>query len=121
MKKTGIFVGTFDPFTIGHDSIVTRALPLFDRIVIGVGVNGQKNCMLTAEERIGIIESMYAGEPKIEVCGYNELTVDSFDSYLQAQADLTEMACEEDFVSGYQLGVQMLLEGIDYQSIMKNR
>lgn len=76
MKRTGIFVGTFDPFTIGHHSVVTRALPLFDRIVIGVGINGQKNCMLTAEERIGIIESLYAGEPKIEVCGYNELTVD---------------------------------------------
>ena len=50
--KTGIFVGSFDPFTIGHDDIVKRALPLFDRLVIGVGVNERKQCMLTAEERV---------------------------------------------------------------------
>ena len=51
--KTGIFVGTFDPFTIGHDSIVRRALPLFDRLVIGVvGDNVNKPNMRPAEERI---------------------------------------------------------------------
>ena len=49
--KIGIFVGSFDPFTIGHDSIVRRALPLFDKVVIGVGVNERKKCMLSAEER----------------------------------------------------------------------
>ena len=45
---------------------------------------------------------------------------DAFDAYTQAQADLADMACEEDFISGYQLGTQMLLAGIDYQSIMKD-
>ncbi len=50
MERIGIFVGSFDPFTIGHDSIVRRALPLFDRLVIGVGVNEKKRYMLTAEQ-----------------------------------------------------------------------
>ena len=74
--NTGIFVGSFDPFTIGHDDIVRRALPLFDRIVVGVGVNERKHCLYSAEERTGAIRRLYAQEPKIEVCQYSDLTVD---------------------------------------------
>ena len=58
MERIGIFVGSFDPFTIGHDSIVRRALPLFDRLVIGVGVNEKKRYMLTAEERVEAIRAV---------------------------------------------------------------
>jgi len=74
--KTGIFVGSFDPFTVGHDSILRRALPLFDKIVIGVGVNERKKCMLSAEERTERIARLYANEPKIEVKAYSDLTID---------------------------------------------
>lgn len=74
--KTGIFVGSFDPFTIGHDSIVRRALPLFDRVVIGVGVNERKKYMLNTEERTERIAHLYAEEPKIEVKAYSDLTID---------------------------------------------
>ena len=74
--KTGIFVGSFDPFTVGHDSILRRALPLFDKIVIGVGVNERKKCMLSAEERTKRIARLYANEPKIEVKAYSDLTID---------------------------------------------
>ena len=49
--KTGLFTGSFDPFTIGHQSIVARVLPLFDKIVIGVGVNERKKYMYSAEVR----------------------------------------------------------------------
>lgn len=73
---TGIFTGSFDPFTIGHDDIVRRALPLFDRIVIGIGVNEQKKYAQTTEERIENISGLYAEEPKIEVKAYGDLTVD---------------------------------------------
>ena len=74
--KTGIFVGSFDPFTVGHDSILHRALPLFDKVVIGVGVNERKKCMLSAEERTERIARLYANEPKIEVKAYSDLTID---------------------------------------------
>lgn len=74
--RTGVFVGSFDPFTIGHDAIVRRALPLFDRIVIGVGVNGSKQYMLDIDDRISAIRSVYASESRIEVRRYSDLTVD---------------------------------------------
>jgi pantetheine-phosphate adenylyltransferase len=75
--RTGIFVGSFDPFTVGHDSIVRRALPLFDRLVIGVvGDNVQKPYMRPAEERMEVIRQLYRQENAIEVKPYYGLAVD---------------------------------------------
>ena len=75
--KTGIFVGSFNPFTIGHDSIVRRALPLFDRLVIGVaGDNVHKPDMPSAEERMQVIRDLYADDARIEVKPYNGLAMD---------------------------------------------
>ena len=75
--KTGLFVGTFDPFTIGHDSIVRRALPLFDRLVIGVvGDNVNKPNMRPVEERMSAIEKLYKNQPAIEVKPYFGLAMD---------------------------------------------
>ena len=75
--KTGIFVGSFNPFTIGHNSIVTRALPLFDRLVIGVvGEQVHKPDLPSAQERVKAIANLYADEPRIEVKAYYGLAVD---------------------------------------------
>ena len=75
--KTGIFVGSFNPFTIGHASIVRRALPLFDRLVIGVvGDNVHKPDMPSAEERMQVIRDLYADDARIEVKPYNGLAMD---------------------------------------------
>lgn len=74
--RTGIFVGSFDPFTIGHHSVVTRALPLFDRLVIGVGINENKKYMHSAQKRVETIAKLYKDEPKVEVKAYSDLTVD---------------------------------------------
>ncbi|MCI5709669.1 MAG: pantetheine-phosphate adenylyltransferase [Prevotella sp.] len=74
--KTGIFVGSFDPFTIGHDAIVRRALPLFDRLVIGVGYNERKQYMYSQDERIRSISRLYANDPRVAVKVYNDLTID---------------------------------------------
>ena len=71
-----IFTGSFDPFTVGHASIVQRALPLFDSIVIAVGHNEHKKGMFSVKERVERIEKHYANEPKIEVVAYSDLTVD---------------------------------------------
>ena len=77
MIKTGVFVGSFNPFTIGHDSIVKRALPLFDRLVIGVvGDNVHKPDMPSAEERMQAIRKLYADEQRIEVKPYHGLAMD---------------------------------------------
>lgn len=76
--RTGIFVGSFNPFTIGHDSIVRRALPLFDRFVIGVGVNTSKAGFSEEEvaARVAGIARLYAEEGRIEVRSYSDLTID---------------------------------------------
>ncbi len=77
MIKTGVIVGSFNPFTVGHDSVVTRVLPLFDRLVIGVvGDQVHKPDMPSAEERIKAIADLYADEPRIEVKPYYGLAVD---------------------------------------------
>ena len=74
--KTAIFPGTFDPFTVGPASIVERGLPLFDRIVIGVGINDNKRTLYTNEERVRNIQEIYANEPRVKVVAYDDLTVD---------------------------------------------
>ena len=73
--KTGVFVGSFNPFTIGHESIVRRSLALFDKLVIGVGVNTAKEDN-EGESRVGNIAQLYANEPRVEVRSYTDLTVD---------------------------------------------
>ena len=74
--KRAIFPGTFDPFTIGHHSIVKRALTFMDEIVIGIGINeGKKNCIST-EKRLEMIRKLYADEPRVKVEAYSDLTID---------------------------------------------
>lgn len=73
--KTVIFPGTFDPFTVGHESIVRRALPMVDKLIIAIGVNSQKSPVLTVENRVKMIQDIFADEPKVEVCSYSGLTM----------------------------------------------
>ncbi len=77
--RVALFAGSFDPFTIGHASVVERALPLFDRIIIAIGVNARKPSAHTPGERVQAIERIYAALPpgRVEVVAYSdELTVD---------------------------------------------
>ncbi|MDP4185876.1 MAG: pantetheine-phosphate adenylyltransferase [Bacteroidota bacterium] len=76
MDKIAIFPGSFDPFTIGHESIVKRALPLFDRIIIMVGYNINKKSFFPPEKRKEWIERIFNDEPKISVDVFDGLTVD---------------------------------------------
>ena len=74
--RRAIFPGTFDPFTIGHDSIVRRALTFMDEIVIGIGVNENKKTYFPVDKRVGMISRLYQDEPKIKVMSYDCLTID---------------------------------------------
>ena len=75
MKKA-IFPGTFDPFTLGHHSIVTRTLTFMDEVIIGIGINENKRCLLPIEKRLEGIKKLYEDEPKVKVMAYSGLTVD---------------------------------------------
>ena len=74
--RIAIFPGSFEPFTIGHASIVRRGLEMFDKIVIGVGYNANKRSFLTPEERVAAIEKVYASESRVKVVAYDNLTAD---------------------------------------------
>ena len=76
MSRTAIFPGTFDPFTKGHESLLRRALRLFDRIVIGVGINESKKTLQLNNERIEALKALFANEDRIMVEGYTDLTID---------------------------------------------
>ncbi len=76
MKKIAVFPGSFSPFTLGHRSIVERTLPLFDKIIIAIGINSNKTNMFDSEKNQKWIQSLFAIETKIEVLTYYGLTVD---------------------------------------------
>jgi len=76
MNKIAVFPGSFDPITIGHESIIHRALPLFDKIIIAIGVNSTKEGFFPLEKRKRWIEKVFSGEKKVEVKTYYGLTVD---------------------------------------------
>lgn len=76
MERIALFPGSFDPFTIGHADVVSRVLPLFDRLVIAVGVNERKRSLYSAANRVETIRQLYADEPRIKVVAYQDLTID---------------------------------------------
>lgn len=73
--KIAVFPGSFDPITLGHQNIVERALPLFDKIIVAIGINTLKKYHFTIEERINFIKLTFNNNPKIEVTTYQGLTV----------------------------------------------
>ena len=75
MQRICLFPGTFDPVTLGHTDIINRALPLFDKVVVGIGINATKNPMFTADQRKLWFEEIYKNEPKLSVETYDGLTV----------------------------------------------
>lgn len=80
-----IFPGTFDPFTIGHYSVVKRALTFVDEVVIGIGINDKKHSYFPTEKRENMIRQLYKDEPRVSVKSYDCLTIDFV---LQEKANL---------------------------------
>ena len=76
MQRLCLFPGTFDPLTLGHVDIINRALPLFDKIVVGIGLNAAKAPMFSAEQRLQWVSEIYANDKRVEGAVYDGLTVD---------------------------------------------
>ena len=91
-NRIGLFPGTFDPITIGHQDIINRSLPLFDKLFIGIGRNVNKEPMFTVEQRLEWIREIYKNNPKVEAVAFEGLTI---------------RACQ-------QVGANFILRGIRY-------
>ncbi len=75
MQRICLFPGTFDPVTLGHIDIINRALPLFDKIYVGIGINSSKNPMFSADQRMEWFNEIYKDEPKVASVVYEGLTI----------------------------------------------
>ena len=73
---TAVFPGSFDPFTAGHEALVHRSLQLFDKLIVAVGFNSEKKYMFDIDNRVKMVQDVFAGEHRVEVVKYSGLTVD---------------------------------------------
>lgn len=76
MERIAIFPGSFDPITRGHEDIINRAAPLFDKIIVSIGKNREKKSYFSIEKRVEFLETVFKNNPKIQVDTYEGLTVD---------------------------------------------
>jgi pantetheine-phosphate adenylyltransferase len=76
MTKIAVFPGSFDPITVGHQSIILRACNVFDRIIVAIGENAEKKSFFNIDQRLDWIKKVFADEPRVEVATYTGLTVD---------------------------------------------
>ena len=112
-KRRAIFPGTFDPFTIGHQSLVDRALTLVDEIVISIGINSAKKTYFSLEKRVASIEQLYRSDPRVKVMLYDSLTVD-FAKRIDARFILRGIRTVNDFeYEKYMADVNRELTGIE--------
>ncbi len=94
--RRAIFPGTFDPFTIGHASVVNRALTFIDEIVVGIGINENKNTYFPLEKREQMIRDYYRHQPRVTVQAYDSLTID-FAKQVQANLIIRGIRTVKDF------------------------
>ena len=111
-KHIALFPGTFDPFTIGHESLVTRGLTLVDEIIISIGRNDAKNTHFSLEKRMEAIRKLYKNEPRVSVMSYDSLTVD-FAIKMGAQFILRGIRTVNDFEYEKSADVNRELTGIE--------
>ncbi len=111
--RTAIFPGTFDPFTIGHNALVHRALSVVDELYIAIGVNTEKRTMFSLEERMERIATLFKDEPRIHVVSYEGLTTD-FAQTIGAQFIIRGVRSVIDFEYERNIAdINRILTGID--------
>lgn len=96
MKKIAVFPGSFDPITIGHVDLVKRAIPLFDKIIVAVGINSQKKYLHSLEKRMGWLNDVFKEDPCVEVASFEGLTA-NFCKSVNAQYLLRGLRNASDF------------------------
>ncbi len=96
MKRIALFPGSFDPFTVGHESIVQRGLDLFDNVIIAVGYNASKPGFFPLENRINLIKEVFKNDERIKVLSYSNLTIE-FCREVQANFILRGLRTSADF------------------------
>jgi pantetheine-phosphate adenylyltransferase len=96
MEKIALFPGSFDPITNAHMDILNRALPLFDKVYVGIGLNSTKEAFFSAEQRLAMLKEVFCNSPKIEVTTYKGLTVE-FCKELGAQYMIRGIRSTSDF------------------------
>lgn len=96
MEKIAVFPGSFDPFTVGHESIVLRGLKLFDKIVVAVGQNTSKNNLFSFNQRMRMLQDIFQDEPRVEIVTFEGLTVD-FCKKINAKFILRGLRTSADF------------------------
>lgn len=96
MEKIAVFPGSFDPFTVGHESIVLRGLKLFDKIVVAIGQNTSKNNLFSFDQRMRMLQDIFQDEPRVEIVTFEGLTVD-FCKKINAKFILRGLRTSADF------------------------
>lgn len=76
MDRIAVFPGSFDPITRGHESIIRRGLPLFDKLIVAIGENGEKRSFYQLDQRLEWLKMVFTGEKKIEVATYTGMTIE---------------------------------------------
>ena len=110
MKRIAVFPGSFDPFTLGHESIVRRALDLFDEVIVAVGKNSTKANMFSIEQRSAWIEEVFKVEPRVKVEWYEGLTI-AYCKSKNARYILRGLRTSADF--GFERGIAQVNRAMD--------
>ncbi|MDB4090810.1 pantetheine-phosphate adenylyltransferase [Crocinitomicaceae bacterium] len=121
MKKIGLFPGSFDPFTKGHEAIINKSLTVFDEVIIGIGVNTSKEYLFSLKNRIKHIQSLFDGNSNVSIREFQSLTVD-FCKELSATHIIRGLRDTKDFE--YEKSIAHMnysLEGIDTLFFLTNQ
>jgi len=110
MERIAVFPGSFDPFTIGHESIVRRALLLFDKIIIAIGVNSNKPDFFPIEKRMQWIKEVFEFDEKVSISNYNGLTIE-FCQKMNAQFIIRGLRTASDF--DYERSIALVNQSMD--------